>query len=142
MQQMLRQIDQLKQEEVKTAVEKKDRVNKLMQEVEEANKRAIDVKDQQKYQEKELEMKIVDYNRQKAMREEEQQGELRRVKEEKEREVQRLRELQEKAQDRQAEIDALRAKRAFEESERIARDKERKELEQKQKVLRDLEDAR
>lgn len=56
--------------------------------------------------------------------------------------MQRLRELQEKAQDRQAEIDALRAKRAFEESERIAREKERKELEYKQKVLRDLEDAR
>jgi hypothetical protein len=100
-----------------------------MAEVEEANKRAIDVKETKKVQEKELEMKIVDYNRQKALREEEQAAELRRVKEEKEREVQRLRELQEKAQDRQAEIDALRAKRAFEESERIARDKERKELE-------------
>ena len=50
--------------------------------------------------------------------------------------------MQEKAQDRQAEIDALRAKRAFEEGERLARDKERKELEQKQKVLQDLEEAR
>ena len=40
------------------------------------------------------------------------------MKEEKEREIQRLRELQEKAADRQAEIDALRAKRAFEEGER------------------------
>lgn len=50
--------------------------------------------------------------------------------------------MQEKAQDRQAEIDALRAKRAFEESERIAREKERKELEHKQKVLRELEEAR
>lgn len=113
-----------------------------MAEVEEANKRAIDVKDFKKGQEKELEMKIVEYNRQKALREEEQAAEQRRIKEEKEREVQRLRELQEKAQDRQAEIDALRAKRAFEESERIAREKERKELEYKQKVLRDLEDAR
>ena len=36
----------------------------------------------------------------------------------------------------------MRAKRAFEESERIAREKERKELEHKQKVLRELEDAR
>jgi hypothetical protein len=36
----------------------------------------------------------------------------------------------------------LRAKRAFEESERIAREKERKELEHKQKVLRELEEAR
>ncbi len=42
-----------------------------MHEVEEANKRAIDVKDGRKQEEKNLEMKIVDYNRQKAMREEE-----------------------------------------------------------------------
>ena len=142
MHQMLRQIEQLKEEEVKQAVEKKDRVNKLMSEVEDANKKAIDVKEHKKLEEKHLENKIVDYNRQKALREEEQLAEARRIKEEKEREVQRLRELQEKAQDRQAEIDALRAKRAFEESERIARDKERKELEHKQKVLEDLEQAR
>ena len=42
-----------------------------MSEVEDANKKAIDVKESKKYQEKELEMKIVDYNKQKAMREEE-----------------------------------------------------------------------
>lgn len=42
-----------------------------MGEVEDANKRAIDVKDSKKMVEKDLEMKIVDYNRQKAMREEE-----------------------------------------------------------------------
>lgn len=71
-----------------------------MSEVEDANKKAIEVKDHKKVEEKELEMKIVDYNRQKALREEEQLHEARRIKEEKEREVQRLRELQEKAQDR------------------------------------------
>ena len=53
-----------------------------------------------------------------------------------------MRDMQEKAQDRQSEIDALRAKRAFEESERLARQKERKEMEHKQKVLNDLEEAR
>ncbi len=46
-----------------------------MSEVEDANKKAIDVKDQKKLEEKELEMKIVDYNRQKALREEEQMAE-------------------------------------------------------------------
>jgi hypothetical protein len=85
---------------VKQAVEKKERVQKLMSEVEDANKRAIDVKEYKKTEEKDLEMKIVEYNRQKALREEEQAAEQRRIKEEKEREVQRLRELQEKAQDR------------------------------------------
>jgi hypothetical protein len=42
-----------------------------MNEVEDANKKAIDVKEEKKFEEKHLEMKIVDYNRQKALREEE-----------------------------------------------------------------------
>jgi hypothetical protein len=42
-----------------------------MVEVEDANRKAIDIKDYKKKEEKDLEMKIVDYNRQKAMREEE-----------------------------------------------------------------------
>ena len=63
---MLRQIEQLKEEEVKQALEKKDRVQKLMSEVEDANKKAIEVKEVKKTEEKHLEMKIVDYNRHKA----------------------------------------------------------------------------
>jgi hypothetical protein len=69
------------------AAEKKDRAAKLMTEVEEANKRAIDVKESKKSEEKNLEAKIVDYNRQKALREEEQVADAKRIKEEKEREV-------------------------------------------------------
>lgn len=42
-----------------------------MSEVEDANKKAVEVKDMKKLEEKQLEMKIVDYNRQKALREEE-----------------------------------------------------------------------
>jgi len=57
-------------------------------------------------------------------------------------EVQRLREMQEKAADRQSEIDALRAKRAFEEQERRHREKERQEREKKVRVMREMEDAR
>jgi len=44
----------------------------MMGEVEEANKRAITVKDYKKKEEKDLEMKIVEYNKQKTLREEEQ----------------------------------------------------------------------
>ena len=97
MHQMLRQIEILKEEEVKQAQEKKERAKVLMHEVEAANKRAIDVKESKKKEEKDLELKIVEYNKSKAQREEEQQAELKRIKDEKEREVQRLRELQEKA---------------------------------------------
>lgn len=44
----------------------------MMGEVEEANKRAINVKDSKKKEEKDLEMKIVEYNKHKTLREEEQ----------------------------------------------------------------------
>lgn len=100
MQQMIRQAEQVKEEEHRQLQAKKERALRMMGEVEEANKRAIEVKDQRKREEKDLEQQIVEYNRQKALREEEKQAELKRVKEEKEREVARLRELQEKAADR------------------------------------------
>lgn len=63
MQQMLRQADQVKVEETKVVAHKKERVSKMMGEVEEANKRAIEVKDQRKQEEKNLEQQIVEYNR-------------------------------------------------------------------------------
>ena len=59
----------------------------MMLEVEDANKRAIDVKDKKKQEEKDLDLKIVEYNRQRALREEERLAEEKRVKDEKEREV-------------------------------------------------------
>jgi hypothetical protein len=71
-----------------------------MLEVEESNKKAIDSKDMKKKEERDLDQKIAEYNKQKAMREEERLAEEKRIKDEKERALQRLRELQEKAQDR------------------------------------------
>ena len=65
----------------------------MMGEVEEANKRAIEVKENRKKDEKDLEQQIVEYNRQKVLREEEKAAEIKRVKEEKERHRARLREL-------------------------------------------------
>lgn len=50
--------------------------------------------------------------------------------------------MQEKANDRQAELDALRAKRAMEQNERNAREKERKEAEQREKINAELMEAR
>ena len=64
------------------------------------------------------------------------------MKEDKEREIQKLRDLQEKAADRQADIDALRAKRAFEEGERNARKREVLENEKRVRLLAEMEVAR
>jgi hypothetical protein len=72
MQQMLRQTEQLKIEEGRITEAKKLRAARLMVEVEESNRRALDSKEYKKLEEKSEEMKIVDYNRQKAIREGEQ----------------------------------------------------------------------
>ncbi len=55
MQQMIRQAEQLKVEEQKLVKAKKDRAVRMMGEVEEANKRAIEVKENRKQEEKDLE---------------------------------------------------------------------------------------
>ena len=68
--------------------------------------------------------------------------EAKRIQDEKEKEVQKLRDQQEKASNRQEEIDAVRAKRAFEQSERDARAREKLEQEKKLRLLKDLDEAR
>ena len=114
----------------------------MMKEVEIANRDAIAKKEVKKQEEKAFELEIVEYNRKRAAKEAELAAEKQRIKEEKEREVQRLRDLQEKAADRQSEIDALRAKRAFEERERAAREEERRIAAKKSAVIQELEVAR
>lgn len=70
------------------------------------------------------------------------QMEAKRIADEKERETQKLRDQQEKASNRQEEIDAVRAKRAFEQSERDARNREKLEQEKRARLLKDLDIAR
>lgn len=93
----------------------------MQKEVESAN-RIAQVKKQEKIDlEKAEDQKIVEYNKKRIEKEELAALEAKRLRDEKELEIQRLRELQERAADRQGEIDALRAKRAYEEGERQAR---------------------
>lgn len=113
-----------------------------MEQVAASNKESLAQKELKVIQEKKLEAEIVEYNRQKILREEEAILEEKRKQEEKEKEIQRLRELQEKANDRQAEIDALKAKRAYEEGERLARERDRQEVEKRVKIAQELEVAR
>ena len=113
-----------------------------MEQVAASNKESLAQKELKVIQEKKLEAEIVEYNRQKILREEEAILEEKRTQEEKEKEIQRLRELQEKANDRQAEIDALKAKRAYEEGERLARERDRQEVEKRLKIAQELEVAR
>lgn len=125
---MVKQIQELEEEEKRNAEMKKIQADRLAKEVEESNKRAIELKERKKLEDKELELKVIQYNLEKAKKEEEEQLEKKRVREEKERETQKLREKQERAQDKQSELDAIRAKRAYEETERNAREKEKNEI--------------
>lgn len=87
-------------------------------------------------------MKIVEYEAKKRAEVEAQLAEEKKLKEEKELEIKRLRDLQERAADRQAEIDALRQKRAFEENERNERAKEIAEAEKRRAQAKALDIAR
>jgi len=113
-----------------------------MKQAAEANTQSLIEKDKRSQETKDQEDEINAYRQAKDQKEYEAQLEATRIKDEKEKEIQRLRELQEKAADRQSEIDALRAKRAFEEGERQARERERLEYQKKKRILGDLEVAR
>ena len=111
---------------------------KIAKEIEEANKISALSKQKKILEEKEEDLKILKYNMEKAKKEEEEMREKKRIQEEKEKELQKLREKQEKAKDKQSELDALRAKRAFEENERILRQKEKEEILLKKKLYNEL----
>ena len=128
---MLRQVKELENEEIRNHELKKKQAEKLAKEVAETNIKAGEIKEKKKIEEKELELKIHEYNVNKAKREEEEIAEKKRIQEEKEKEVQKLRERQERAKDKQSELDYLRAKRAYEEAERHARAKAKKEIEKR-----------
>ena len=138
---MKKQIQQLEEEDKRIAEKKRIEAARLAKEVESINKIAALNRDKKKLAEKELDLKIHQYNIEKAKKEEEEMEEKKRRQEEKEKETQRLREKQERAQDKQAELDEIRAQRAYEEAERKAREKEIMELLHKQKQMEELIEA-
>ena len=78
-------------------------------------------------EEKEEDLKILKYNIEKAKKKRRWIKGKKRIRDEKEREVQRLREKQEKANDKLAEMAEIKAKRAYEQSEREIKQKEKDE---------------
>ena len=138
---MNRQIQELEEQDRRIAEKKKLEAERLAKEVESINKISALNRDKKKLAEKELDLKIHQYNIEKAKKEEEELAERKRIRDEKEKETQRLREKQERAQDKQAELDAIRAKRAFEEAERKAREKEKQEILKKQRQMNELIEA-
>ncbi|XP_033114442.1 cilia- and flagella-associated protein 45-like [Anneissia japonica] len=144
-QQMLRYLEKLQMEDI-TELERKRKIQlESQQEIKRANEEQEGTKMRKVEQERLADLKVIEYQKQKAEREAkfEAEQELKRI--EKEKEIARLRAMQERAKDYQAEKDALRAKRNQEQREREWRQKEREtaikqaENEQMLKVARELQ---
>lgn len=118
---MVRQIQLLAEEEKRNAEYKRQRNAELFKESMAANQMAYFVKEKRKIDEKTLDLKIKQFQQLKDAREEALLMERKRIQAEKELEVQRLREKQEKALDKQAELDAVKAKRAYQANEKKER---------------------
>eukprot|EP01059_Diplonema_ambulator_P010938 TRINITY_DN20955_c0_g1_i1.p1 TRINITY_DN20955_c0_g1~~TRINITY_DN20955_c0_g1_i1.p1 ORF type:complete len:497 (+),score=241.35 TRINITY_DN20955_c0_g1_i1:41-1492(+) len=139
---MLRHIERMKEDDRQEAFKKKEAAKRLMEDVALANAEQIRLKNRQREVEQAEDRRISEYIKEKDTREAEIQAEHDKVKAEKEREIARLRSLQEKAQDKQAELDALRARRAQEAAEREWRQKEKDAAARVAAINADLAQAR
>ena len=104
----------------------------------EANRISILNKEKRKKEEKEEDIKIYEYNIEKAKKEEEMFQEKKRLEIKKELELSKLKDKQLKINDNKEELDSLRAKRTFEENERKIRKKEMDDMINKQKKINEL----
>ena len=135
---MKRQIKLLQEEDQRNEEKKRLENERMAKEIENINKISALNRDKKKLKEKEEDLARLKYNMEKAKKEEELIAEKKRIQAEKEKETQKLREKQEKFADKQAMLDELRAKRAFEEEERKAREKELQELIKLEKQKKEL----
>ena len=139
---LISDLEKVRKEEHQSLIEKKERARRMNEEVKIANEVAKKMKQDALLKEKEHDEKIYKHLRDKQLAEFQRLEAERELRLEKEREASRLRAIQEQAVDRQADIDALRAKRAFEENERKFRQREREEHEKKARQLEELARAR
>ena len=132
----------MQHEEERITRDKQAKAKQMLLDVETSNNMSKTMKDLQKQKDKDEDLAIMRYVQSKQKAEYEKQETERMIKDEKEKELQKLREMQEKAADRQSEIDALRAKRAYEQQERQARTIEKLNLEKRSRLLAELDEAR
>lgn len=115
---------------------------KLREELHKANIELEHYKMLQKEEEKIAEMRVQEFMRKKAEREQAREEEQKAIREAKEKEIARLRSQQEKAADQQAMFEEMNARRVQEEVERAWRIKEIEQARKKKEELRQLHLAR
>lgn len=122
---MLSYLEELQRQDWEEAQKRKSQQKKLASDFKQTNMLMEKQKELRKQQEIVADLKVVEYQKEKAARDAAFEAENEAKRMEKEKDVARLRAQQERAHDLQAEKDALRAKREQERKEREWREKER-----------------
>ena len=133
--QMLKAMEKLAEEDKRRQEDLRLRQKNQINEAVAANKIAQLDKQKKILEEKEEDLKILIFQREKDKQEEAILAEKKRIAAEKEVELQKLREKQKRSSDKQGELDAIRAKRAFEENERKERQKEEEKKLEQQRIM-------
>lgn len=139
---MKRAAEQAIKEEEDKVKDKQARAKAMLMEVEKANQQSMLFKKQKQMEDIEDDERIAKYNRDKAATDYERQAQAVRLKKDRERHLTKLMEAQEKITNQMGDIEGERAKRAFEESERNALQREQLEKDKKKRLLEDLDQAR
>lgn len=141
-QRMKARMDAMDQMEAERRAEKRAQAKVLLDDILEDNRRQIAHRKKLRQMDIEEDLRIHKYQL-------DLQEKQRRLEEEKEArakertlKIAKMRAAQEKTQDKQAALDALRAKRAAEENERRARERDLKEAAEKAKAIRELQQFR
>jgi hypothetical protein len=129
-------------EERRLAEERKNRSHDFLLDCLAANAAVFRRKQREKERNIEEAQMMVEYQKEKAAREDEYERQQRELKAQKEREVSELRKKQQRAIDTQAEVDALRARRIEEEKERLARQRETDDIRKTQEIRLEMQEDR
>jgi hypothetical protein len=139
---MVKQLSDDRASEERQTMAKQEAQRKMLHEVLEANEISIRQKAEKAKLDKELDLRLLDYQRQRAEESRLKDEAAAKAAADREAEIAKLRAKQERAQDKAVELDALRAMRAFDDSERAARERERREQEAQKLINETLAEAR
>ena len=124
----LKYQEQIKKAEADKVKQEKEKGKKLFQEILEANKRTLEIKKNQKLKEIQENKDIIEYNKQKYIEEQNKQKELNEIKRLKEIEFIKLQEKQKKMYDNRYILEEIMNRRAYEEGERMERERAKEEM--------------
>lgn len=139
---MLNHLEKLQKEDYEELKKRKEKQKALASDLIIANQNLEKQKEFRKQQEIVAELKVLEYQRDKAARDAAYEAEQEKKRIDREKEIARLRAKQERARDLQADKDALRAKREQERKEREWREKERLDAMKKRQIEEEMKLAR